>query len=499
MFKTQSIMLQLLVCLAVAVLSIASAEVQPPGIAWQRTIGSTGLDYGTGIRPLGNETYLVAGTTDSQGAGNRDIWFLKINAVGDTLWTKTYGGPAIDEVNSMEPVAEGGYIVCGQTAAFGHGAVDAWVLRIDANADTLWTTCVGGPLIDAGHGICQSADGNFLVCGFCDITETWEEGDIYLAKLNQAGEILWYHTYGGPEPDNCGGILPLPDGGCFVSGQTRSYGAVGEDAWLLRFDASGDTVWTKRFGGDGDEDISSIFPTDDGNFLAVGKTNSIGEGESDIWLIKITPAGDTLWTKTIGGPRYDMPWDVSPHGTNGLLIAASTDADVPWLDGNFWLIHIDDQGEIIWDFTDGGAGRDNPTSLCHADDGGYMMCGLTDSQGAGELDLWLMRIEPDPASDVQIPTLETDQGFEIRLAPSTFRHRTTLSYHLNQPAPVRMQVADLQGRRCLSADQGVQPAGDHHLQLSATDQSGKQLAAGVYFLTLQAGVDKARQRLVVLR
>jgi hypothetical protein len=284
----------------------------------------------------------MAGGTHSFGAGNRDVYVIRTNGSGDTLWTRAFGGSGIDCGNSVVPVADGGCLVAAWTMSFGSGPSDMYVIRLDPAGETLWTRVYGGSQYDYAHPACQCRDGSFIIAGW---TNSFGAGsyDMYVVKVNPSGDTVWTRTYGGTQEDYALGVAATADSGCVIAGFSSSFGVGGYDVYLVRIDASGDTLWTRTYGSSSSDWGYSIAPTTDGGYIsAAGRA-----GSSQAWLLKTDAFGDTSWTRTFGGSGQE----------EGLAVAQTTD-------------------------------------------GGYVMSGFTTSLGAGGQDYYLVKTDPEGSTAV---------------------------------------------------------------------------------------------------
>ena len=128
---------------------------------------------------------------------SKDVWLLKLDENGIVTWQKTYGGVTFESATSVQQTSpDGGYIVVGTTVTFGAGEKDVWLLKLDANGDVTWQKTYGGTAGDEGYSVQQTSDGGYIVAGG---TRSFGEGnyDIWLLKLDGGGDIVWQKTYGG--------------------------------------------------------------------------------------------------------------------------------------------------------------------------------------------------------------------------------------------------------------------------------------------------------------
>jgi hypothetical protein len=258
--------------------------------SWTRTFGGEGDDAGNSVQQTQDGGYVIAGTTYSYGAGQGDVWFIKVDADGSLAWCKTFGGVSYDEGESVQQTQDGGYIIAGTTWSYGAGWHDVWLIRTDAAGDTVWTRTFGGAQEDWGGSVQQTRDGGYVIVGGT-MSHGAGSADVWLVKTDANGDTSWTRTFGGEGDDAGNSVQQTQDGGYIVTGYTRSYGAGGYDVWLIKTDANGDTAWTRTFGGSSDDEGYSVQPTSDGGYIIAGCTGSFGAGGYDVWLIKTDAEG----------------------------------------------------------------------------------------------------------------------------------------------------------------------------------------------------------------
>jgi hypothetical protein len=181
-------------------------------------------------------------------------------------------------------------------------------------------------------------------------------------------------------------------GGFIITGETLSYGAGYDDIWLIKTDSRGNKEWDRIFGGSDRDYADSVQQTSDGGYVISGKTRSHGAGYSDVWLIKTDSRGNTEWDRTFGGSESDWGNSAKQTYDGGFIITGGTESYGAG-ESDVWLIKTDSRGNTEWDRTFGGSDSDWGNSVEQTSDGGFVIAGETESYGAGESDVWLIRTD----------------------------------------------------------------------------------------------------------
>jgi hypothetical protein len=262
---------------------------------WTRTYGGSNVDQGNSVLQT-SDGYVIAGWSMSYGAGGSDVYLIRTDASGDTLWTKTFGGSSHDYSHSIAQTRDGGYVLAGWTNSFGAGNYDVFLIKTDASGDTVWTRTYGGTSEDYGIFVAPTADSGCVIAG---LTSSFGAGgyDIYLIKTDTRGDTVWTKTYGSPSADWGYCVAQTSDGGYAVAAD-RSNQA---DAWLLKTNAAGDTIWTKTYGGPAQECADAVALTSDGGYILAGLTTSYGAGGQDVYIIKTDAYGNAAVEKESKG------------------------------------------------------------------------------------------------------------------------------------------------------------------------------------------------------
>lgn len=288
-------------------------------VQWQKSFGGSGMDVFKSVSQTKDGGYIVAGYSDSKGGtvnsngGILDYWVVKLTGTGVLQWQKTYGGSANDDATSISETPDGGYIVGGSTLSFdgdaagNHGMRDALIIKLANNGNIQWKEVMGGGSFDNVNAVKPLVSGGYICAGSSNsLTNGW------LIRLDNNGTIVWQKEYSnGGGRDYLNSISIAADGGFIaagVSGLVKHPGAAyDEDAWIIKTDSSGNLQWQKKYGGSGSDYATAAYSTNDGNYVFSGYTSStdgdvVGSyGSYESWIVKLTPLGDIVWQKTLGG------------------------------------------------------------------------------------------------------------------------------------------------------------------------------------------------------
>ena len=335
-------MLQALVVLFAIILA-AALPVYAADELWYKEYGGNGSDELYDIVQLSDGGFALLGWLENTSSGEWSAWLIRTNSDGEMIWNKTYdtGGFASDIGYSLIEVSTGGYLIAGRTA--GH---HAWMIRTDASGVMVWNcTFAMGGASTAAHCVIECSNGGFVVVG----------GGSFLLKLDSSGNQLWNKTF-----------------------NTASAG---------EYESSG---------------ILSVAEVSGGHFILAGYTESLGAGDSDVWLIRADADGNELWNRTFGGTDTDIGYSIIEVSTGGFAIAAGTSSFLDSARG--WLVRVDGDGNELWNRryndTTGFAGLMNAPggiSVVECSDGGFALVDCQSSQDPGlwHADIWLGRTDSD--------------------------------------------------------------------------------------------------------
>jgi len=302
----------------------------------------------------------------------------------------TAGGSSWDYGRSVATTADGGCFVVGDTSSY--GGQEVLLIKYNASGALEWASTAGGNNWDSGYSVAVTTDGGCFVAGR---TKSYGGGifyDVLLLKYNASGTLEWATTTGGSHWDEASSVSVTADGGCFVAGYT--YGGSSEyDVLLLKYNALGGLEWARTAGGDEYEDgLISVAATSDGGCFVAGTTSSYGTGSDDVLLLKYNASGTFEWARTAGGAGADRGRSVAATADGGCVIGGYTQNDGAgsW---DILLLKYNASGTFEWARTAGGAGSDTGHSVAITEDSGFLIVGNTSSYGAGNDDVMLLKYD----------------------------------------------------------------------------------------------------------
>ena len=377
--------LALVLSLGAVIMTQRQALAQPPQ-DWAKTYGGNNEDKGYAVQQTSDGGYIVAGSTESFGAGGSDFWVFKLKTNGDVEWQKTYGGTEHDRARAIQETSDG-YIVAGSTYSFSQGEDDFWVLKLKPDGEVEWQKSYGGRDRDFCTSLQKSSDGGYIVAG-CTQTFGGGGGNFWVLKLDSSGAVTWEKTYGGTNFDSAYSIQETTDG-YVVAGRTHLFGT-GGDMWLLKLDKDGNVNWQKTYGGTDWDSANSVRQTSDG-YIVAGATVSFGAGSANFWVLKLDTSGNVVWQKTYGGSDSDQATSIQQSSDGGYIVTGSTESFGAG-DKDFWVLKLDSGGNVNWQKTYGGSEWEQAWSIQQDSDGGYVVAGSTESFGVGNYDFWILKL-----------------------------------------------------------------------------------------------------------
>ncbi len=273
-------------------------------ILWTRSFGGPLFDFANMVKPTTDGGFIIAGFTPDS-AGSNDGWIIKTNSTGGMMWEKKIGNSGLQEFEAIVQTTDGGYAAVGIDYDSTSLYWDMWVVRFNSVGDTLWTKNLGGQSYEIGNSIQQTPDGGFIINGQ-SYSYGLADGDFALYKLDANGNTQWMKNYtmaGLQEPHY---VQNTRDGGFVIVGDADDLpNTLGQtDIWVIKTDANGDTLWTKVLGGTKKDGGKTIEQTTDGGYIIGGISRSFGLINPNYYLGKLDSLGNVEWENYIYGSSY---------------------------------------------------------------------------------------------------------------------------------------------------------------------------------------------------
>lgn len=353
---------------------------------YTKGIGGPEHERANAMAATGAGGAILVGETGS-GGSNTDVYLLAVNAAGNKLWQRSWGGDKEDIGHDVIVLADG-YAIAAQTRSKGAGNSDGWLIRTDTNGDIIWDRTYGGDTSDWARGIVATAAGGFVIAGVNrSINDSTEDG--WMLLTDAKGEPLWEFAYGGSHIDELRDVVATASGYA-AAGENWSKSSGGSGAWLLIVDGKGKELTSKVYDS-GDKDwANALVAMADGGFALTGKASV--KGNPKLWVIRTDKQGNVMWSSTHGGTQSEAGHGIAADATGGLFVAGETNSGTSGVDA--WLLRFDAWGNLQWDGKYGGPGN----QWGH----GVIALGGTGALGATGALLAGRRWETSTASDVYL-------------------------------------------------------------------------------------------------
>lgn len=445
-------------------------------IKWIKTYGGTETDYACDIELTEDGGYIVVGLTESFGAGGDDIWLLRLDSLGDTLWTETYGTSNDEMGYSIQIVRDNGFIISGWVT-YPDSRKDVLLIRVDSLGDTLWTRYFGDSLSDEyAKSVDTTYNNGFIV--FCDSANY-----IWMLKINSSGDTEWAKLYQPDEPymNNCN----------ICDGQTTSdngYIVAGNWMWTneinfyIKTDCYGDKMWTNSSVID-EGSTNAVIETYDNCYAFVGFKQV---GPPQIFgavLAKVDSLGNNIFVNLYIDDSFPQQFrDIDNTSDSGFAIIGSKSGY-----GSF-LVKTDFTGTIEWERIFNSGEISSVRSIKQTNDNGYIIAGSLDD---GNTNVCI--IKTDSMGYVYVnEDINADILEDIEIKIKYYEHNNILiNFSIQEQAFVNLNIFDITGRKLFSPVSGFYERGEY----STTFQISM---AGVYFYRLSINDHEYKGKIILL-
>jgi len=329
---------------------------------WSRQFGGSGSEVGTGVAVDGAGNVIVTGrlggTVDFGGgpltSGQNGLYIVKLDANGSHVWSKGFGDIVIG--NSVAVDGAGNVVVAGHfhgTVDFGGGLLtsggdqDIFVAKFDATGAHVWSRRAGDSAGQYATSVAVDDVGNVIVTGRFSGTIDFGGApfaggdDIFVVKLDSAGNHVWSKGFGDANTQNGNGVAVDPNGNVIIAGEfsgTADFGggplvsAGGTDIFVSKLDASGGHLWSERFGDANDQTAAGVATDPGGNVLVTGGIAGEADfgggplasaGAADLFVVKLDASGGYLWGKRVGDATDQLGQSIAADVMGNVLVTGT--------------------------------------------------------------------------------------------------------------------------------------------------------------------------------
>jgi len=433
--------------LSISALLFLTASLQAqPDQQWLKIYDNeSGSDRGQTVVQTADGGFVIAGITAGFGPHLNNAWLLRLDSDGDSLWSRAYGDDRDNECNTMIQVSDGGFVLGGWTETYEDGVQygDCWLLRLNADGDSLWSRTYRGEEATECISLVETEDRGFaLAIGPLNFM-AGSNLAAGLLRTNENGDSLWFRS--SEERDFfCWSVLQTTDGGYALAGSLMA------PEWreyfhLIRMSGQGNVLWNQSYATESGQRCASFIQTTDDGFALVGRTNHTPDGGPfRLWVVKTDESGDEVWSHKFEG--VDIFWGSSILQTDDGGFVAAGDATYGQ---SVYLARLTENGDSLWM---GNYGRDTlcmSNSLIKTSDGGFALAGTTINYDVWHqsMDFFLLKTSPDPVS---VPgsdfILHPSAFILLEPYPNPFNSSAVASYELRVPSWVNLSIYDGGGR-----------------------------------------------------
>ncbi|PKL60375.1 MAG: secretion protein [Methanomicrobiales archaeon HGW-Methanomicrobiales-4] len=388
------------------IIDIEHPDIISPEITWQKCLKGPIPSSSYIIQQTSDGGYIMVGRTDSNATdADLNYWIVKLSSGGDIGWQKSLRGTQKKPPLTMEQTDTCGYRAGersgspeGNTTA-NKSMLNSWIQKFTHEGEISWEKSLGNAFQEEIRSIQQTADGGYILGGSAVLPDNntslnRRDRDCWIAKLTSSGDLSWKKTLGGTKDDLAYRIRQTADGGYIIGGASASNdgdvtGNHGDlDYWIVKLTPGAEISWEKSLGGSNRDQPYDIQQLADGGYIIAGASASNdgdvsgNHGDSDYWIVKLTPAGKTSWQKSFGGKAADEANSIRQTNDGGYIVAGesvSRDGDVTGNhgDADYWIVKLATDGNLRWEKSLGGSRYDSGQSILQTNDGGYIIAGIT--------------------------------------------------------------------------------------------------------------------------
>lgn len=449
---------------------------QPP-LKFYCRYGGNGYDFGYDVKQTFDGGYIVVGSTSSFGQGNTDLYLLKLDSMGQVKYQKSFGGYNNEIGKSIVQLADSSFVITGYTSSSGVGGYDMYLLKTDALGNLIWQKTIGGVDWDFSYNIKATTDGGFIICG-TTYSYGYGNADGYVVKVDANGNTIWSKYFGGANDDEFKSVTQTSDGNYALTGYTKSYNDVDSgDVWIFKIDMNGDSLWSKYYGGSKEDFGRSIIELNSTDLYVAGGTasQSVNNNLQSLQITFNSNTGNQTYLFIDATPQ-EKYYNAVVQGVNGFIANCGKTKKTGF--GYDGLIDV--YKEAFWYFnfmSHGSTGREELFGIDKTKDKGFVAVGVTNGFGSVLDDVFIMKGDSAAnkgSSIVGVNELEkTKIDYLIYPNPTTDYVYINI-LNVNEIKEPKYQIINISGQVILSGNIYEQKT-----KLNVTN-----LSEGLYFLNV---------------
>lgn len=438
---------------AVCLMPCLNALSQVPGILWQRSLGGDKPEFLEVIKATSDGGSIVGGYSMSDISGDKsemnkgvyDCWILKLDALGNKIWDRSFGGNDFDGVFDITEMNDGTYWVAGQSNSgisgdktdACRGGMDYWIVHLSNTGQILKQRTFGSAQNDYLQSVIPSNTGGYFACGYTqewwvsaektdtgcyaytqfpfqkvNPTDTFRTSDLMVVRFNTDGSVRWQRTLGGYADETVGKMIERPNGNLIIAGTSASKVSYFRypncerfdlhrgytDYWIVELDRMGALVNEKTFGGYFEDDLENIALCKDGGYIVTGSSISQASGNKtespysnyDYWILKLDSNLNKSWEKVYGSNNREWGKHILQTQDGGYLLGGTSEGGatgnklVPhYGDKDYWILKLNSQGIDQYQYSIGGGSFDRFAFLQETSDEKILVGGTSISNPSG--------------------------------------------------------------------------------------------------------------------
>ena len=388
-------------------------------IFFEKTFGTPNTDLARSVKQLPDGTIYVAGFSNSGPYGGFDVSLSRLDRFGNLQWTKYYGDSYDNNCLYMNLCSDGNLVLTGEDQGTPTG-IDAFALKVDTAGNQIWREAYASPVNESSKYIEETLDGGFIMCGFRN--DAFGSNDAYVIKTDASGNMQWDQAYGAMDNEYADMIRQLPEGGYLLTADTKSMGAGGYDVYVLKLDSAGNSLWDYTYGDQWQNGCQGIFVTSGGKYLSYGETEVYQFSPFQFYLELIDTNGTSIWRRTFGGSAADAAFSLVEAPDGGFMATGySNSYNTNPGPLNLIVFKTDPAGYFQWARSYGSEGIDLGYEIIHSIDNGYLVTGKIYIENSDEY--YLLHLDQEGTNSV----MESAQAGDMLIYPNPARDRIIIS------------------------------------------------------------------------